>query len=727
MVDFLDLNGDGFPDTVRPDSVTYTNPRGTQECGPANARVACTGGGVSVVDSATTLAISGSFGGAPIGISGNNKGTTNATRGGSSGKGGPAADTFNANIGASLGLGSSFTNPSGSNKPSNTTALAKVPGDGTIPVQETLSDINGDGLPDRIKVNASGIRVRLNLGHSFTAEMPWTVGSFSSTNSFSGSVGGSFGFNIDYGGLSGGIAKNSNVDLPNVSWDDVNGDGLVDAVYRSKDDDNNDVVKIAFSNGTGLTTDTIYGKHQSSGYKVLGIIDVDGVPQIRQDSAESLGGGADVTVGIPLCLVGCYLILNPGGHYENSMTSTDVDLTDVNGDGYADTVSRASGSSQVKVALNTQGRTNLLKSVTTPMGGTIGLDYHRDGNTTSHPDSQWLLDDVTIDSTRGADGIAQKRSTISYGRTAQDFVNRTDLGYDMVTVSEHYTAYDHAVVDSPTTTDKVRTVQHKYLNGSVFESGLEYETTVFDGPAATGTPMQATRTTWVLKDLDKNASAGGGYGPLDLGGATVEQRLALRATPQVSKVEQLWYASGSLEQTVTTEYGYDRLGNPTTVVDRGLPGTTADDTVVSISYANCETSLSATLTALFGCGATLKAPPATRAPYWSATNCPTWDSQPVGVTVTAPGGPVLRSSTGNPAYCDNNSVTVQRELLTPGAGGAPATYAETRLAYDAYGSYNRIVMPPDAKGKRYAVRYVYDDANHANVGTVTDFATVGLR
>ena len=725
MVDFLDLNGDGFPDTVRPDSVTYTNPRGTQECGPANARVACTGGGVSVVDSATTLAISGSFGGAPIGISGNNKGTTNATRGGSSGKGGPAADTFNANIGASLGLGSSFTNPSGSNKPSNTTALAKVPGDGTIPVQETLSDINGDGLPDRIKVNASGIRVRLNLGHSFTAEMPWTVGSFSSTNSFSGSVGGSFGFNIDYGGLSGGIAKNSNVDLPNVSWDDVNGDGLVDAVYRSKDDDNNDVVKIAFSNGTGLTTDTIYGKHQSSGYKVLGIIDVDGVPQIRQDSAESLGGGADVTVGIPLCLVGCYLILNPGGHYENSMTSTDVDLTDVNGDGYADTVSRASGSSQVKVALNTQGRTNLLKSVTTPMGGTIGLDYHRDGNTTSHPDSQWLLDDVTIDSTRGADGIAQKRSTISYGRTAQDFVNRTDLGYDMVTVSEHYTAYDHAVVDSPTTTDKVRTVQHKYLNGSVFESGLEYETTVFDGPAATGTPMQATRTTWVLKDLDKNASAGGGYGPLDLGGATVEQRLALRATPQVSKVEQLWYASGSLEQTVTTEYGYDRLGNPTTVVDRGLPGTTADDTVASISYANCETSLSATLTALFGCGATLKAPPATRAPYWSATNCPTWDSQPVGITVTAPGGPALRSKKGNTAYCDNNAVTVQRELLTPGVGGALDTYAETLLSFDAYGSYNRVVMPQDADGKRYAVRYLYDDVNHANVASVTDFETVG--
>ena len=116
------------------------------------------------------------------------------------------------------------------------------------------------------------------------------------------------------------------------------------------------------------------------------------------------------------------------------------------------------------------------------------------------------------------------------------------------------------------------------------------------------------------------------------------------------------------------------------------------------------------------------------APFWSATNCQTWDSQPVGITVTAPDGTVLRSRTGNPAYCDNNSVTVQREILTPTGGATPATYAETRLTYDQWGSYNRIVMPPDAKGKRYAVRYVYDaDANHANVGTVTDFALVGLR
>jgi hypothetical protein len=266
---------------------------------------------------------------------------------------------------------------------------------------------------------------------------------------------------------------------------------------------------------------------------------------------------------------------------------------------------------------------------------------------------------------------------------------------------------------------------HEYRNDSVFESGLEHRTTIYDGTDATGTVMQRTRTTWALMDLDKNAASGGGYGPLDLGGLTVDQQLALRATPQVSKVEQDWYTGGTVRLTTAMTYAYDRLGNPTTIVDSGLPGTAADDATATIEYGNCATSTSADMNDFFGCGSTLKATPPKVSPYWSATNCQTWDSQPVGVTVKAPGGTVLRSRAGHTAYCDNNSVTVQRELLAPASAGAPATYAETRLLYDQWGSYNRIVMPPDADGNRYAVRYVYDDANHANVSTVTDYELQG--
>ena len=329
------------------------------------------------------------------------------------------------------------------------------------------------------------------------------------------------------------------------------------------------------------------------------------------------------------------------------MTSTDVDLTDVNGDGYADSVSQRKGSSDIKVALNTQGRTNLLKTVTTPLGGTIGLDYHRDGNTTSHPDSQWVLDDVAVKSSRGADGIADRDSTISYGNTAQDFVNRTDLGYDSVTVSEHYTSYDHTGdVDTPTTTDKVRTTQHKYRNGSVFESGLEYETTVFDGTPSG--PRHAAHPDHVgARDLD-STTAGGGYAPLDLGGASVEQLLALRATPQVSKVEQDWYSGGSLQQTMTMCTPTTASATPSSVVDRGLPATartTRWSTSPTPTARRASADLNDVLRLRPDASSTRRRP---RAPFWSATNCQTWDSQPVGITVTAPNGPVLRSRRATP-------------------------------------------------------------------------------
>ncbi|MDC5697944.1 hypothetical protein OO014_11795 [Intrasporangium calvum] len=719
LVDYLDMNGDGFPDTVRPGSIDYTNPRGTQECGPQSARVTCTGGGVTTVNSSTTLAVSGGFGGAPIGISGNSKGTTNSTKGNSAGKGQSASDSsFGGNIGGSLGGGASFTNPTANNPQQNADALDDVPRQGGLPTQETIADINGDGLPDRITVTNDVITVRLNLGHSFAPAVEWVTGAFSSTNSYSGSVGASLGVNIDNMGFSAGVSKNANVDLPNVAWEDVNGDGLLDALYNTSDG-----IKVAFSSGTGLTGSAVYGTHASLDYPIVGPIEAEGQQQIRQDTSESLGGGVDVTVGIPLCAVACYLILNPGGHYENSLTSTDVDLVDVNGDGYADTVRRVKDSGKIEVSLNTQGRTNLLKSVTTPLGGTMSLDYRRDGNTTLHPGSEWVLTEVKVASSRGADGIAEHRKTISYGTLRYDFVQRASLGYDVVTESDHFQRWEHTDLANPTQTAAARTTVHRFHNLSVFEAGLEYETTVLDG-AATGTPMQRTRTTWDLKDLDLDGS-GSGYAPLNLAGRTVDALLATRATAQVSKVEQDWYAAGVLEQTTTMTYAYDRLGNPRTVVDTGLPGTSADDTVATIDYADCTSSASAALVAEFGCGATLKTTPTRVAPYWSSTACPTWNAQPVAIQVKAPNGTILRSRDGRQDYCDNNAVTLFKELLTPAGGGNPAAYAETRLGFDAYGSYNRIVLPPDADGKRYAVRYLYDDVNHANVAQVTDFELVG--
>ena len=60
----------------------------------------------------------------------------------------------------------------------------------------------------------------------------------------------------------------------------------------------------------------------------------------------------------------CYLIINPGASYQNSVSSTEIDLQDVNGDGYADSL-QTLDDNKLTVGLNKQADTNLLSTVTT--------------------------------------------------------------------------------------------------------------------------------------------------------------------------------------------------------------------------------------------------------------------------------------------------------------------------------------------------------------------------
>ena len=94
-----------------------------------------------------------------------------------------------------------------------------------------------------------------------------------------------------------------------------------------------------------------------------------------------------MSIPIPLCapVPACYLIINPGGHADGNVTVSDVDLKDVNGDGYPDSLTRGAGDATIDVRLNSHGKTGLLRQVTNPLGGSYTLDYTRAGNTTDHP------------------------------------------------------------------------------------------------------------------------------------------------------------------------------------------------------------------------------------------------------------------------------------------------------------------------------------------------------
>ena len=62
------------------------------------------------------------------------------------------------------------------------------------------------------------------------------------------------------------------------------------------------------------------------------------------------------------------------------MSNDQLQLTDIDGDGYADSV-KSTDDASMSVRSNNRGRTNLLQQVSNPIGGQIRIGYTLDGNT----------------------------------------------------------------------------------------------------------------------------------------------------------------------------------------------------------------------------------------------------------------------------------------------------------------------------------------------------------
>lgn len=715
-VDYLDMNGDGFPDLVTSGHTTFTDPRGGMACRQSDGTFAsCAGDGPDAVNFDTSFALSGGFNGSPVNIKVNSRGVPNSSKGNSAAKGGGASkDEYGASVGAGAEISASFSSPNVASPSWNDDGwdvdLSKIPGDplsnSAVPLQQSVADINGDGLPDKIKVMPTGVFVRLNLGYKFADDyVLWADGGFESSASLSGALSlgiGYSGYNKDF---SGGVSRTASVDFPLYSWSDVNGDGVLDALYKAPGGD----VLVAFGTGTGVRDGEAYGDTEEMSFQVIGdddLLDLQAGDTIRQDSSIGYGGGLDFTMGFgPLCdpLPLCYLIVNPGAHIEGSASISDVDLQDVNGDGYADSVGRnpGAGDSELDVRLNTHGRTGLLKTVHNPLGGRIDLDYSREGNTVHHPDSTWVLSTVKVADGRPGDGPDVATSTVDYTGGNYDFVHRSDLGFRTVTVRE--LGADGSTV--------LRTTKRTYSNDSVFDAGLLTDVSLYDGDADAANLVQEDVSTWRVLDGETGD-------PLDLSAMDTDEQLAAWAAPQLSRSEERWFAKGDDQAKVVsrTDYAYDALGNPVTVADRGDPTTTTDDVVSELTYSTCADSAGEYTIDHCGQGSAADHPV-----FWNDQLCPSWVSIPASITTRDGSGTLLRYREGPASLCDNASVTDLRELISGDPGDSDAKWAETRLAYDAWGSYDRIVYPKGDDDLSYAVQYVRDEQRHTDVATVTDY------
>jgi RHS repeat-associated protein len=417
QVDFLDLNGDRFPDAVGSGGIQYSDMVG----GLGGKRGSLREDSVRKGDT-TAFTVSANAG-SPARSMSNGRGMA-----------APPADV-SANTAKSgtempgLGVGGSL-------------------GGGDSNAKFDLLDINGDSLPDKVFDNGTAA---LNLGYRFADPEAWQgAGAVNDGDTRNTAV--NLGFNIDFYEFAGGLSAALGSSKTDQSLMDMNGDGLLDRVFSS----GGSPVAVAINAGSRFLAPTPFGGS---------------APAINADANSTLGGGVYFTFGFCLgILAGGCIVFNPGVDFSTGIGRSEVALRDVNGDGYTDQV-RSTRDNELLISENRTGRTNLLRSVARPLGARFDLEYTRDGNTKDAPESRWVLSKTTVFDGHAGDGQDTQLSTYRYENGRYDRLEREFYGYGRVVTEQRDPGAGGAVY---------RTMSTEHRTDSFYTRGLVTRTLTAD-------------------------------------------------------------------------------------------------------------------------------------------------------------------------------------------------------------------------------------------------------
>ncbi|MFL6201629.1 MAG: toxin TcdB middle/N-terminal domain-containing protein [Thermoanaerobaculia bacterium] len=497
QLDLLDVNGDGYADQVSGDGVRFSN--GRDGFGPLE-EIPNLGGAVREVSDAT--------------------------------------------VGTTVGLGVNFVKKNGRGQ--SQAVLNTLPSVGsTISLAQTetdLLDVNGDGLPDRIEMapGSSSARVRLNLGYRFGDPEAWdlpgwdgagssrcqdvvdyvasevagalsaldTLDALSFTRSSAAHAG------VAIGPFGGGVVTTLARTL--VELADVNGDGLLDRVAKEHGDP---WFRVQLNRGDGWGPEERWNApdwslQPGSGYNPGLFECLDSVAfQGHIDGNASVGAPICIPLIPPEPVVGLQIELS--AQASGGEGGLQLSLQDLDGDGLTDHVLKRSGDSNVYVRRNQARKVNLLSAVHRPLGGTIRLDYRRQGNRVdlsdpAHridlPHGIWALASATVDDGRGNayltrfdyfnDGFYDRAERESYGfarvlTTLPDGAT-IDRRYHNQDFHRRYLLTREAVADASGRLFRADTAQYELADvapGSRFPALVREETAFYEG---TGAPQKTT-------------------------------------------------------------------------------------------------------------------------------------------------------------------------------------------------------------------------------------------
>lgn len=240
-----------------------------------------------------------------------------------------------------------------------------------------LLDFNGDGLPDfyispETSEFGSSTYSRVRLGNGRGLESATTLEDVETSYTYSTgdayTTGASLGAGLGFG--SPDETEQGMFDFSrsgNFTWHsqhsqrmfrDMNRDGLADLVYKSGSE-----WRVKFNNGTGFST--------SKGYTNSNLE----LGNQTQNLVLALRHG--LSIPLPFSVVSS---VNVGVNsvYNNGGADVNSSIQDMNGDGFPDLVEV--DDDEVQVYYNQDGKAGLLKTIYTPLGGEIAMDYELKGN-----------------------------------------------------------------------------------------------------------------------------------------------------------------------------------------------------------------------------------------------------------------------------------------------------------------------------------------------------------
>jgi RHS repeat-associated protein len=604
QVEFQDLNGDHFPDVISQGGVQYTAMTGGLS-GTA-------GGGIGSARTNTTSAFNASTDAASQAITfASARGHTAAAGEHSSIPGGGVKTTQ-----PSLGFGGSV-------------------GGGTSDTQSDLIDINGDGLPDKVFQDGT---VWLNTGYEFVPDGNWGGGAINRGESVNTGV--NYGFSMDNGSIEGGLNLAIAESHTNETYADINGDGLPDKITGSG------TYSVMLNTGSGFAPAIAWPNGQD---------------RIAVDKNLTLGAGATYTAGIPIVIAGIKIVITPNVNGSTTLGRPELEFRDMDGDGYPDQAYSLKDS-QLSVAINQIGRTNLLKQVNRPLGATITLEYQRVGNTYAMPQSRWVMSKVSVNDGHPGDGVDVMQNAYQYQGGNYDRYEREFLGFKTVTSMQLNT-------DGST----YRKVIDTYFNGSVYDKGLQSQEQTYDGQ---GNIYTETLNTYALRDIANGAE----LPPDQLDGQSVSYAMNT-FFPMLTKAEHHFYEGGQGDKYTWDSMVYDSVGNVVTYTDAGDLDIGGTAVTATITYSQC-----------------------------TASNV---IGKPLSITVQDASGNTLRSRTGT-VDCATGNITQISQWLN---GQSAAT---TDLGYDGYGNLASVTGPANAKGQRFRLDYTYDGQVQSFITQVKD-------